>query len=149
MSKLKATGIDIKYNDKLNGKDLTKVMSEYQPNILVVRSTKVQPEQFDAAKPSLEAVIRAGSGYDTINVEHANKIGVAVANCPGKNAVAVAELALGMIFAVDRRIPENVMLLKENKWNKGEFSKSVGVKGKTLGIYGFGNIGKGYKFFLY
>ena len=64
-----------------------------------------------------------------------------MANCPGKNAIAVAELALGLIFSVDRRIPENVMLLKENKWNKGEFSKSVGVKGKTLGIYGFGNIG--------
>ena len=68
MKKLKETGIDIKYNDKLSGKDLTKEMNEYKPNILVVRSTKVQPEQFDAAKTSLEAVIRAGSGYDTINV---------------------------------------------------------------------------------
>ena len=83
-------------------------MSEYQPNILVVRSTKVQQEQFDSAKSSLEAVIRAGSGYDTINVDYANKIGVSVANCPGKNAVAVAELALGLILSVDRRIPENV-----------------------------------------
>ena len=92
----------------MNGKTLTKEMNEYKPNILVVRSTKVQPEQFEAAKSSLEVVIRAGSGYDTINVDYANKIGVSIANCPGKNAVAVAELALGLIFAVDRRIPENV-----------------------------------------
>lgn len=91
---------------------------------------------------SLRSIIRAGSGYDTIDVNAASGRGIQVGNCPGKNAVAVAELAMGLMISVDRRIPENVRDLKESKWNKGEYSKSVGLKGRTLGIVGYGNVGK-------
>lgn len=69
-------------------------------------------------------------------------LGISVHNCPGKNAVAVAELAMGLILSVDRRIPENYKEMKEGKWNKELYSQAVGIKGKTLGIIGFGNIGK-------
>lgn len=65
------------------------------------------------ADSKLQLVVRAGAGYDTIDVAHCAKQGVYVANCPGKNAHAVAELALGLILAIDRRIPEGVQLLKE------------------------------------
>jgi D-3-phosphoglycerate dehydrogenase len=63
-----------------------------------------------------------------------------VTNCPGKNAHAVAELALGLILAIDRRIGEGYSLLKEGKWNKGLFANCTGLKGRTIGLIGFGNI---------
>jgi len=106
-----------------------------------VRGGKVEPEHIKSAK-SLECIIRAGSGYDNIDLNTANSMGIAVANCPGKNAVAVAELTMGLILAVDRRIPENYKELLEGKWNKELYSKASGIKGKTIGIIGFGNIGK-------
>lgn len=86
-------------------------------------------------------IVRAGAGYDTIDVAHCAKNGVYVANCPGKNAHAVAELAMGLILAIDRRIAENVQLLKEGKWNKGAYANCTGIKGRTIGIVGLGSIG--------
>ena len=67
-------------------------------------------------------VVRAGAGYDTIDVSHCASRGIYVTNCPGKNAHAVAELALGLILSIDRRIPENDHLLKEGRWNKGAYA---------------------------
>jgi len=85
-------------------------------------------------------VVRAGAGYDTIDVAYCAKQGVYVANCPGKNSHAVAELTLGLILSIDRRIPEGVQLLREQKWSKGLFANCTGIKGRTLGLIGFGNI---------
>ncbi len=85
--------------------------------------------------------MRAGAGYDTIDVAHCSKQGVYVANCPGKNAHAVAELTFGLILSIDRRIAEGVQLLKEGQWAKSAFISSLGIKGRTLGIYGLGSIG--------
>lgn len=85
-------------------------------------------------------VIRAGAGVDTIDVSHCAKQGIYVANCPGKNADAVAELAMGLILSIDRRLAEGVQLLKEGKWNKGMFINSTGIKGRTIGLIGFGSI---------
>jgi len=64
-----------------------------------------------------------------------------VSNCPGKNAVAVAELTLGLILALDRSIPDNVTDLRAHTWNKGLYSKADGLRGRTLGILGMGQIG--------
>lgn len=86
-------------------------------------------------------VVRAGAGYDTIDVTHCASKGIYVTNCPGKNAHAVAELALGLILSIDRRIPENDALLKEGRWNKGAYANCQGIKGKTIGIIGLGSIG--------
>ena len=63
-----------------------------------------------------------------------------VANCPGKNSVAVAELAFGLMLALDRRIPDNVADLRDGKWNKKEYSNARGLSGRTLGLLGAGNI---------
>lgn len=115
-------------------------MSDLQPSILVVRSTKVTKEIIDA-DPKLQMIVRAGAGYDTIDVAHCAKRAIYVTNCPGKNAHAVAELALALILAVDRRVAENVQLLKEGKWNKAAYANCSGIKGRTLGVVGLGSIG--------
>ena len=77
--------------------------------------------------------MRAGAGYNTIDVKAASKRGIYVSNCPGKNSIAVAELAIGLILALDRRIPDNVAELLRGKWNKKEYSKAKGLYGATLG----------------
>ena len=141
IDELKADGIEIHYDASLNGESLAKAMADFQPNVLVVRSTKVTQDIIDA-DPKLQMVVRAGAGYDTIDVSHCASRGIYVTNCPGKNAHAVAELALGLILSIDRRIPENDHLLKEGRWNKGAYANCQGIKGKTIGIIGLGSIGK-------
>lgn len=87
-------------------------------------------------------VVRAGSGFDTIDTQAASQNGVYVCNCPGKNAIAVAELVMGMIISVDRKIPDNVAKLRNGQWDKTGYSKAQGLHGKTLGLIGYGNIGR-------
>lgn len=91
---------------------------------------------------NLQLIVRAGAGYDTIDWNYCSTKGVYVANCPGKNAHAVSELAMGLILSIDRRIAEGVNMLKSGNWNKGMFSSCRGINGRTIGIIGFGNIGK-------
>src|SRR5436305_13758192 len=90
----------------------------------------------------LKLIVRAGAGYNTIDVAAASRRGVYVSNCPGKNSVAVAELAFALILALDRRIADNVIQLREGKWNKKEFSRARGLLGRTLGLVGTGQIGQ-------
>jgi D-3-phosphoglycerate dehydrogenase / 2-oxoglutarate reductase len=108
--------------------------------VLIVRSTKVTRAMLEAGRLSL--VVRAGAGYNTIDVTAASERGIYVANCPGKNSIAVAELAFGLILALDRRIPDNVADLRRGVWNKAEYSKARGLYGRTLGLIGVGEIGK-------
>ncbi len=86
-------------------------------------------------------MVRAGAGYNTIDVAAASHRGIYVSNCPGKNSIAVAELAFALILALDRRIADNVISLRAGEWNKAEFSKARGLFGRTLGLLGMGNIG--------
>jgi D-3-phosphoglycerate dehydrogenase / 2-oxoglutarate reductase len=92
--------------------------------------------------PSLGLVIRAGAGIDTIDVAAASARGIFVSNCPGRNSVAVAELAMGLLLSCDRRIPDQVADLRQGRWQKGEYSKARGLYGRTLGIVGLGQIGR-------
>jgi D-3-phosphoglycerate dehydrogenase len=107
--------------------------------VLIVRSTKVTRQMLQAGHLSL--VVRAGAGYNTIDIEAASERGISVANCPGKNSIAVAELAFGLIIALDRRIAENTADLKRGVWNKKEYGKARGLYGRTLGLIGVGGIG--------
>lgn len=109
--------------------------------VLVVRSTKVTAQTLGAAR-SLMLVIRAGSGTNTIDVLEASRRGVFVANCPGRNAAAVAELVMGLIVSIDRRIPDNVAALREHRWQKKEFGKADGLLGRTIGLVGLGAVGR-------
>ena len=135
---LESAGFAIDYQPQLGSGDLATAVKN--ADVLVVRSTEVPAEVFDAAGP-LGMVIRAGAGHNTIDSKAAAARGVFVANVPGKNAVAVAELTMGLILAIDRRIPENVYAARSGTWNKKEFSQSEGLLGKTLGIVGLGQIG--------
>ena len=140
LEQLKKLADDVKCEPELKEATLTSRIAEFDPTVLIVRSTKVQADQLKAAK-SLKVVIRAGSGYDTIDVATAKEQGVKVANCPGMNAVAVAELAMGHLINLDRRIADNVADLRAHKWDKKGYSKAQGLKNSTLGIVGVGRIG--------
>src|SRR5690625_6175060 len=119
----------------LTGDELIDALRHTAPAVLVVSSTKV-PEPALAAPPSLELIVRAGAGYDNIDVQAASARGVFVSNCPGKNAAAVAELTIGLLLALDRAIPDNVIEARNGRWEKGQFSKASGLKGRTLGVIG-------------
>jgi len=136
---LAKAGCEVLYDPDLKDDALVEAIRASGAVALVVRSTKVTRPMLEAGRLSL--VVRAGAGYNTIDVETASERGISVANCPGKNAIAVAELAFGLILALDRRIPENTADLKRGVWNKKEYSKARGLYGRTLGLIGLGGIG--------
>ncbi len=136
---LRSLGLTVESHPDTSPDDLPALMSKVDPDVLVVRSTKVRAPVFETAK-KLSLVVRAGAGVDNIDMPAASARGVFVANCPGKNSVAVAELAWGLILSADRRIPDQTIELREGKWNKKEYSKARGLYGRTLGVIGTGNI---------
>ena len=109
-------------------------------DVLVVRSTRVTAESVEAGR-DLQMVVRAGVGTNTIDCARAAELGVFVCNVPGRNAIAVAELTLGLMFAVDRHIASAVADVRAGRWNKKAYSKARGLHGATLGIIGMGVIG--------
>ena len=137
---LDAAGCEFSYQPDVKDEALVEAIRSYRPDALVVRSTKVTEAMIEAG--ALKLVVRAGAGYNTIDVAAASRRGVYVSNCPGKNSVAVAELAFALILALDRRVPDNVIQLREGRWNKKEFSKARGLLGRTLGLVGTGQIGR-------
>ena len=137
---LTAMGCQVSYQPDAVEQALADAVRATGADVLVVRSTKVPAAVLDAGPLSL--IVRAGAGVNTIDVAGASARGIYVSNCPGKNSVAVAELALGLMLALDRRIPDNVAELRAGTWNKKEFSKGRGLFGRTLGLLGFGNIGQ-------
>ena len=134
-------GCAVVYEQSLKEEALLAALTEEQPDVLVVRSTRVAKDMIEASR-RLSLVIRAGAGINTIDVEAASERSVYVANCPGKNSVAVAELAFGLILSLDRRIPDNVADLRQGLWNKKEYSRAEGIFGRTLGVVGLGRIGR-------
>src|SRR5216683_1114895 len=137
---LQALGCEISYEPDLKDEALVEAIRKEAPDVLVVRSTKVTEPMLDSG--SVKLVVRAGAGYNTIDVAAASKRGIYVSNCPGKNAIAVAELAFGLILALDRRLLDNAADLRAGRWNKKEYSKARGLFGRTLGLLGYGNIGQ-------
>jgi D-3-phosphoglycerate dehydrogenase len=137
---LQAIGCAISYQPDLKDDSLVAAIEKEKPDVLVVRGTKVTEPMLDAGPVKL--VVRAGAGYNTIDVAAASRRGIYVSNCPGKNSIAVAELAFALILALDRRIADNVITLRRGEWNKKEFSKARGLYGRTLGLIGVGKIGQ-------
>ncbi len=137
---LGSIGCDYEYQPDAKDDSLVEAIAHFRPDVLVVRSTKVTEPMFDAGP--LKLVVRAGAGYNTIDVAAASRRGIYVSNCPGKNSVAVAELAFALMLAIDRRIADNVAELRAGRWNKKEFSKARGLLGRTLGLVGTGQIGR-------
>jgi len=137
---LEALGCEVSFQPDLKDQALVNAITEVAPDVLVVRGTKVTEPMLEAGP--IKLVVRAGAGYNTIDVAAASKRGIYVSNCPGKNSIAVAELAFALILALDRRVVDNVVTLRRGEWNKKEFSRARGLYGRTLGLIGLGKIGQ-------
>ncbi len=132
-------GLVVEHRPEVSAHDLAAAARD--ASILVVRSKQVSGAVFESAT-ALSLVVRAGAGVNTIDVAAASRRGVFVANCPGQNSIAVAELAIGLVLALDRRIPDAVAELRAGRWDKKRFSEARGVFGRTLAVAGTGAIGR-------
>src|SRR4029078_10799799 len=137
---LQAIGCEVSFQPDLKDESLTDAIRQHSADILVVSRTKVSEAMLAAGQ--IKLVVRAGAGFNTIDVAAASGRGIYVSNCPGKNSIAVAELAFALLLALDRRIADNVVALRSGEWNKKEFSKARGLFGRTLGLVGLGKIGQ-------
>ena len=127
-----------KIDSSLTSETLPEFINDHE--VLVVRSTKVQADTLDKAT-NLKLIVRAGAGTNTIDKEYAAKKGIKVCNVPGANSIAVAELVMGLIISIDRKIPDNVHDLRQGIWSKRKYSTARGIYGRNLGILGLGSIG--------
>ncbi len=129
--------VDIKTGQ--SQEELLEIIGHYEA--VVVRSaTKIKAEVIEQAT-RLKVIGRAGAGLDNIDVVAANKRGIKVINCPDANTRAVAEHTLALILGLARRLPKAVLTMKEGRWEKSRLM-GMGLTGKTLGIIGFGHIGR-------
>jgi lactate dehydrogenase-like 2-hydroxyacid dehydrogenase len=95
-----------------------------------------------AKLPKVKVIAHFGVGYDTVDVEAARKRGIAVTNTPDVLTEEVADLAIGLLLAAVRRIPQGDRYVREGKWLKGAMGLTESVQGKTVGIIGMGRIGR-------
>lgn len=138
IKELQRSGHQCTLNPGLTAVDLPAAVQDAE--ILVVRSTVVNAETIDNGT-GLKMIIRAGAGTNTIDKDCAAASKVYVCNVPGKNAIAVAELVFGLLIAIDRNIPDNVLQLRAGQWDKKRFSQAKGLFGRCIGVVGLGAIG--------
>ena len=139
IEELRTLPVEVVYDPEVTKESLEAKISGV--GILVVRSTAVTAEAIDKAK-QLHLIVRAGAEFNTIDVRAASRRGIYVANCPGKNAAAVAELVFGLLLGIDRRISDAVTSLRNGKWERTKFGGAEGLHGKTIGIAGLGAVGR-------
>lgn len=136
---LRGNGIEVTENFEITPEDLIKEIGEYEG--LVVRSrTKVTADVLNKAT-KLKVIGRAGAGVDNIDTEAAKEKGIFVMNTPGGNTNAVAELTVGYFFALARHIPDATESMRAKRWDKKKLGGTE-VLDKTLGLLGYGKIGK-------
>jgi len=109
---------------------------------MVVRSRTKVTEQVIDAFDTMKLIVRGGVGVDNIKVDYAKSKGVDVKNTPAAASASVAELAVGMMFALARKIVPATSTMLAGQWEKKAFSKGVELAGKTLGVIGLGRIGR-------
>lgn len=136
---IKSLGHDVTVKTGMSSEELETVIPEFE--CIIVRSaTKVRKPIIDVAK-NLKLIIRGGVGLDNIDVDYAKSKGIEVKNTPAASSISVAELTIGHLLAVARHIPYGTMSLKNGKWEKKSL-KGIELYKKTLGIIGFGRIGR-------
>lgn len=140
-SRLQDLGARVDVDTSLSADKLADAIRSSNPDVLIVRSTQVDASHIDAGV-SLSLIIRAGAGVNTIDVKHASSKGVYVANCPGKNSSAVAELTIGHLINLDRRISDQNTLIRQGQWDKKTFGSAHGLRNRTLAVFGAGQIGR-------
>lgn len=134
-----AEGLEVTYTGKIS-QDKLKELIPSADAILIRSGVKITPDVFAVAS-KLKAIARAGVGVDNVDLASATAHGVTVMNTPDGNTVATAELTLGLMLALARYIPQGDATLKAGKWERKNMV-GVELRGKTLGIVGFGRIGK-------
>jgi D-3-phosphoglycerate dehydrogenase len=135
---MRAAGIEVDNRPEITPEELVRDAANYDG--MVVRSrTKVTKGVIDAAT-NLKIIVRGGVGLDNIDVPYAQSKGVSVRNTPKASSNSVAELALGYMLALARKIPQASMSMTAGEWKKKQL-KGGEIAGKTLGLIGFGNIG--------
>ena len=135
---LQQAGIEVDDRSDISAEELLQEIAAYDG--MVVRSrTKVGPDVLDAAT-NLKIIVRGGVGLDNIDVPYAKSKGIQVRNTPQASSNSVAELALGYMLALARKIPQATMSMTAGEWKKKQLKGSE-IGGKTLGLIGFGNIG--------
>jgi len=139
LDEMRALGVEVTYDPELRAEALPEALTDV--NVLVVRGTEVTAEAVRAGN-ALNLVIRAGAGVSNIDVAAASERGIYVANCPGKNAQAVAELTFTLIGCLDRRVPDAVASLRAGRWEKDEYARASGLAGRRIGILGLGHVGR-------
>jgi D-3-phosphoglycerate dehydrogenase len=139
LDEMRTLGVEVIYEPDLDAEELVNALDGV--NVLIVRGTLVNKAAIDAGK-ALNLIIRAGAGVSNIDVSTASERGIYVANCPGKNASAVAELTMTLIGCLDRRVPDGINSLRAGKWEKHEFARAVGLNGRSIGILGTGHVGR-------
>ncbi len=136
---LKSAGFEV-VEQKLTPEELLNEIEKYDA-IIVRSATKVTKEVIDRGV-NLKAIARGGVGLDNIDVAYAKEKGIPVLNTPGASSISVAELAIAHMFAVSRFLQLSNTEMRQGKWPKKEYSKGIELTGKTLGLLGFGNIGR-------
>lgn len=135
---MRQAGIEVDVETGLAPEELERTVGGY--DIIIIRSaTKVRKPIIEAAK-NLKLIVRAGVGLDNIDVEYAKSKGIEVMNTPAATSNAVAELTVGYLFALARRLPQTTASMRAGKWEKKKFSGSE-IAGKTLGLVAYGRIG--------
>ena len=139
LDEMRTLGVEVVYAPDTQPVELVRALDGV--GVLVVRGTEVSGQAIESAE-SLNLIIRAGAGVSNIDVHTASERGVYVANCPGKNAAAVAELAFTLVGCLDRRVPDAVSSLRAGRWEKHEYARAVGLRGRRIGIAGLGHVGR-------
>lgn len=139
ISYLKENSIIVSYQPEVSPSDLISQISDYEG--LMVRSrTKVTKEVIEHSE-KLKVVARIGSGYDNIDLHSCHEKNIAVVNAPDANSQAVAEMTIGLVIAFLRDFPKVIDSMKNGLWIKNEMWGSE-ISGKTVGIIGYGHVGK-------
>ena len=136
---MRAGGLQVDERADVSLEELEAVIGDY--DAVVARSATRLGQQQIAAARKLRVIVRAGVGTDNIDLDAAASREIAVLNTPNAPTVSVAELALGFLLTLARRIPQADTALKSGRWPKKDFSDGIELEGKTLGIIGMGRIG--------
>ncbi len=135
---LKNAGFDIVYEEYPDEERLIELVRDV--DAIIVRSKPKVTRRVIEAAPKLKVIGRAGVGLDNIDLEAAKERGIKVVNSPGASSRSVAELAVGLMFAVARKIAFADRKMREGVWAKKQ-CMGIELEGKTIGIIGFGRIG--------
>jgi D-3-phosphoglycerate dehydrogenase len=138
---LRAAGCDVTCDPALEGDALREAVVRTGCRVLIVRGTPVTASVIEATD-TLGVIVRAGVDAGAIDLSAASRRCVLVAKCPGRDADAIAELTFALILGLDRRLVNAVNDLRQGVWNRAAYCRAPGLKGRTLGVVGMGQVGE-------